>query len=108
MTLAVPASLTDSALLFRALGDENRLRIIDMLSGGEKCVCDLQSDLQIGQSLLSFHLRVLRDAGLVADRRAGRWAFYSIKPEAMATLSRHLGDINDRASALPILGECCG
>lgn len=78
-----------------------------MLADGERCVCDLQSDLQLGQSLLSFHLRVLRDAGLVADRRAGRWAFYSLRPEAVATITELLGTLHDRARTLPVLGDPC-
>ncbi len=108
MATAIAPALTASAQLFRALGDENRLRIIEMLSAGERCVCDLQSGLELGQSLLSFHLRVLRDAGLVTDRRAGRWAFYSIRPEAMATLTQHLGALQERATTLTVLGDCCG
>jgi ArsR family transcriptional regulator len=95
-------------LLFRALGDETRLRILDLLTEGERCVCDLQSDLQLGQSLLSFHLRVLREAGLVSDRRSGRWAFYSLKPEALAPVSAHLTDLQERhAAQLPVLDSCC-
>jgi ArsR family transcriptional regulator len=95
-------------LLFRALGDETRLRILDLLTEGERCVCDLQSDLQLGQSLLSFHLRVLREAGLVSDRRSGRWAFYSLKPEALAPVAAHLTDLQERhAAQLPVLDSCC-
>jgi ArsR family transcriptional regulator, arsenate/arsenite/antimonite-responsive transcriptional repressor len=95
-------------LLFRALGDETRLRILDLLTEGERCVCDLQSDLQLGQSLLSFHLRVLREAGLVSDRRAGRWAFYSLKAEALEPLTEHLTDLHTRATTrLPVVDSCC-
>jgi ArsR family transcriptional regulator, arsenate/arsenite/antimonite-responsive transcriptional repressor len=100
-------TLSDSAQLFRALGDENRLRIIAMLGAGERCVCDLQSDLEIGQSLLSFHLRVLREAGLVSDRRAGRWAFYSLRPEAVASIALYLGTLHERARILPVRDVCC-
>jgi ArsR family transcriptional regulator len=105
--MTTPVVLVPLVPLFRALGDETRLRIVDMLADGERCVCDLQSDLQLGQSLLSFHLRVLRDAGLVADRRAGRWAFYSLRPEAVATITELLGTLHDRARTLPVLGDPC-
>jgi ArsR family transcriptional regulator, arsenate/arsenite/antimonite-responsive transcriptional repressor len=95
-------------LLFRALGDETRLRILDLLTEGERCVCDLQSDLQLGQSLLSFHLRVLREAGLVRDRRAGRWSFYALNTEALDPLSAHLDDLRTRTErALPVADSCC-
>jgi ArsR family transcriptional regulator, arsenate/arsenite/antimonite-responsive transcriptional repressor len=95
-------------LLFRALSDATRLRILDLLTEGERCVCDLQSDLQLGQSLLSFHLRVLREAGLVSDRRAGRWAFYTLRPEALAAATTHLAELQERhAAQLPVLDSCC-
>src|SRR6476661_3397681 len=70
--------------LFHALSDETRLDILEMLRDGEHCVCDLQDGLDAAQSRLSFHLRVLREAGLVADRKEGRWMYYAIVPEALA------------------------
>src|SRR5205807_5531861 len=72
----MPAA-TDLARLtrqFRALSDETRLKIIDLLRRGERCVCELTEALDVAQSLLSFHLRTLKDAGLVTDRREGRWS----------------------------------
>jgi ArsR family transcriptional regulator, arsenate/arsenite/antimonite-responsive transcriptional repressor len=61
-----------------ALSDETRLAILERLRGGEECVCNLTGFLEAGQSRLSFHLKVLRDAGLVRDRRDGRWIHYSL------------------------------
>ncbi len=78
---------------FRALGDARRLRIIEQLRGGEECVCKLTDTLETGQSLLSFHLRILRDAGLVRARREGRWVHYSIDPAALDELERVLGEL---------------
>src|SRR5690348_6314300 len=78
--LASPAQATQ---WFRALADPTRLRIIEMLSHGERCVCELQTALDAGQSLLSFHLRVLKDAGLVTDRREGRWSYYTLNGDAL-------------------------
>lgn len=72
-----------SAVLFHALSDEKRLRILALLAGGELCVCELTEALHLSQSLLSFHLRTLRDAGLVVDRREGRWIHYSLRSEAL-------------------------
>lgn len=78
--------LANAARLFHALSDETRLGILDMLRDGERCVCDLQGELDAAQSRLSFHLKVLRTAGLVTDRKQGRWSYYTIVPEALATV----------------------
>ena len=69
--------------LFHALSDETRLAALEMLRGGERCVCELQDQLDVAQSRLSFHLKVLKDAGLVEDRKEGRWSYYSIAPNAL-------------------------
>ena len=101
-----------AARLFHALSDETRLAVLEMLRGGERCVCDLQTELDAAQSRLSFHLRVLREAGLVTDRREGRWSYYAIVPEALA-------EVHDLAVALLPAGRggrplprsaarCCG
>ena len=66
-----------------ALSDETRLAILERLRGGEECVCNLSGHLGAGQSRLSFHLKVLKDAGLIRDRREGRWIHYSLNPEAL-------------------------
>lgn len=101
---------TRAAQLFHALSDETRLGILDMLRKGERCVCDLQSDLDAAQSRLSFHLKVLRDSGLVTDRKEGRWSYYSISPEALAEL--HDVAVSLQPSKLKILSRptrpCCG
>lgn len=76
-------SLERHAALFHALSDPRRLRILDLLRSGEQCVCDLQAALDCGQSLLSFHLKNLRDAGLVVMRREGRWSHYRLAADAL-------------------------
>jgi len=73
-----------AALRFRALGDETRLRIIEHLVSGERSVSDLMARLDLGQSLMSHHLRILRESGLLTDRRDGRWIHYSIAEPALA------------------------
>src|SRR5215203_405814 len=73
-----------AAMRFRALGDETRLRIIEQLASGERSVSDLMVRLDLGQSLMSHHLRILRESGLVNDRRDGRWIHYSIAEPALA------------------------
>ena len=68
--------------VFHALSDPTRLELIERLAGGEHCVCDLTDALKAGQSRLSFHLKVLKDAGLIRDRREGRWMYYALNEEA--------------------------
>jgi len=72
-----------AVMLFHALSDPTRLEALEMLREGERCVCELQDQLDAAQSRLSFHLKVLRDAGLVQDRKEGRWSYYSIIPNAL-------------------------
>ena len=71
---------------FQALSDEKRIRILQLLAEGERCVCEIMPALELGQSLLSFHLKTLKEAGLVTDRREGRWVHYSLIPEALEEL----------------------
>ena len=75
-----------AARLFHALSDETRLALLDRLQGGEQCVCELMDAMKAAQSRLSFHLKVLKDAGLILDRREGRWMYYSINRDAIEEL----------------------
>ena len=88
---AAPSAAPDLAdaqalALLRALADPIRLRVIEVLAGGERCVCELTADLDLAQSRLSFHLRVLRQAGLISGRQQGRWMYYRLVPEALPGL----------------------
>jgi ArsR family transcriptional regulator, arsenate/arsenite/antimonite-responsive transcriptional repressor len=93
--------------LFRALGDETRLRLLEQLRGGEQCVCDLTDELDASQSRLSFHLKTLKDAGLVSDRREGRWVYYAINPQALTTLERVLGELRAGRTGPRSAARCC-
>jgi len=64
---------------FKALADETRLRILKLLEGGELCVCDLTAALEMTQPNVSFHLGILKSAGLIKDRREGRWSYYDLE-----------------------------
>ena len=70
--------MADTVRVFKALGDETRLRILNLLSRGELCVCDITAVLGVPQSKASRHLAQLRVAGLVTDRREGRWMHYTL------------------------------
>jgi len=87
--MATSAALdTDrAARLFHALSDETRLSILKRLRHGERCVCELTDVLDAAQSRLSFHLRVLKEAGLVVDRREGRWMYYTLNGETLADVA---------------------
>ena len=107
---ATPVTADRAVALFHALSDATRLGILDMLRDGERCVCDLQDGLDAAQSRLSFHLRVLKEAGLVADRREGRWAYYRIVPEAVREVHDLANGLQPATGGLPVYRApaCCG
>jgi len=76
--------------LFKALGDETRLRIVALLSHGELCVCHLEEALSLSQPKVSRHLATLRAAGVVEDRRDGTWVYYRLLPQPDADCERQL------------------
>ena len=75
---------------FAALGDPIRMRVLGLLEDGTRCVCEIQDDVGVAPNLLSYHLKVLREAGLIAGTRRGRWIDYSLVPEAVAALGAAL------------------
>jgi len=109
MSTAVESKLARAAELFHALSDETRLEIMDMLRSGERCVCELTDELDAAQSRLSFHLRVLKDAGLVSDRKDGRWSYYAIVPQALAELHDVSVALQPAAQRRELrkIGRCC-
>ena len=92
---------------FKALSDPLRLRILDRLRGGEHCVCELTDALDAGQSLLSFHLKTLKDAGLVTDRREGRWMHYALVAEALSEIEAFMGSLGTRMRERSWKPVCC-
>jgi ArsR family transcriptional regulator len=103
------ADLDRHVALFHALSDATRLSILEMLRGGERCVCELQDELDAAQSRLSFHLRVLKEAGLITDRRDGRWSYYAIVPAALSEVHDLVVAMQPAKTgrALPQVGSCC-
>jgi ArsR family transcriptional regulator len=98
--------LRRTARLFHALADETRLDILEQLADGERCVCELTDALGTGQSRLSFHLKTLKDAGLVTDRRQGRWIYYALDPATVGDLRAAAGAIGaPTARALRIVAR---
>ena len=84
----------------RFLSDRNRLRILQLLSRRESCVCELIGHLDLPQPLVSYHLRRLREAGLVRSRRKAQWVYYSIEPSAWRRFTRPIRAVCD-ASHFP-------
>ena len=72
----------DLAVICKALGDSNRLQIVQMLADGEKCGCKLLEAFEITQPTLSHHMKILCECGLVEDRKDGKWHHYSLNKKA--------------------------
>ena len=100
------ASFKHAVSLFHALSDETRLSLIDRLKDGEQCVCELTEAMQAGQSRLSFHLKVLKEAGLLLDRREGRWMYYSLNAKAIEELE-DIVDTLKHAAKSSSRTRCC-
>lgn len=104
---SIPPNVGQLARVFHALSDETRLCLVAMLREGERCVCDLTEALASGQSRLSFHLKTLKDAGLVQDRREGRWSYYSLVPGALEGLDAALLELSPRQAVRAVKARCC-
>jgi len=102
---AIPSAR--AARWFHALSDETRLEIVGLLSHGERCVCELQGVLDAAQSRLSFHLKTLKDAGLVTDRREGRWVYYSLNNDAMDEIADFAAAVKPGKHAGSCTRACC-
>src|SRR5215467_5729494 len=78
------------APLFKALADPMRLRLLSLIAcheGGEACVCDLLGEFDVTAPSVSYHLRILREAGLISSERRGTWVYYRVNPAVMARMS---------------------
>ncbi len=100
-------SSADVSRLCHALSDPTRLAILDRLRSGEQCVCHLVDAIGGGQSRLSFHLRTLKDAGLVCDRKDGRWVHYSLSAEAFTILHAFVAGLERCCSSSGKGPSCC-
>lgn len=94
----------DIALLCKALGDTNRLQIVQMLSDGEKCGCKLLEQFQFTQPTLSHHMKLLCDCGLVTARKEGKWSHYSLNRETFRALQDFLAVLTESCEKE---GGCC-
>ena len=92
---------------FRALAEATRLKIIDRLRDGEECVCNLTGPLGTRQSLLSFHLRTLKEAGLVSDRKEGRWVYYTLNLDVLDEMMQALEMLKKPRKGLRLVSPRC-
>ena len=95
------------AAVFKAFGDENRIRILKLLQTGEKCACVLLDDLQITQPTLSHHMKILCDAGVVVGRKEGKWTHYSISTAGVDLAAQYLAQITTLTCTCENK-SCCG
>ncbi len=89
------------AVGFQALSDSLRIKILELLRSQELCVCELCEQLDISQSKLSFHLKTLREAGLVRSRQQGRWIYYSLNLPQIVAIEQYLAEYRRFTSVLP-------
>ena len=83
-----------TAMVFKAFCDENRIRILNLLLGGEKCACRLLEELSISQPTLSHHMKILCDSGIVLGRKEGKWMHYRISVEGVQLAREYLDGLS--------------
>lgn len=96
-----PSLSTKVVASFKALGDPIRVTVLELLRNQELCVCDLCEHIGIAQSKLSFHLKILREAGLIRGRQEGRWIYYSLNLPEIVVLEQYLAEFRRFSPMLP-------
>jgi len=97
----------DVALICKALGDTNRLEIVQMLSDGEKCGCKLLERFEITQPTLSHHMKVLCECGIVNARKEGKWQHYSLNGETLTNFKAFIDSLTCNSCCSDKEGGCC-
>ncbi|MGI6704323.1 MAG: ArsR/SmtB family transcription factor [Clostridia bacterium] len=96
----------DHAKIFKAFCDEKRLRILELLRGGEKCACVLLEQLDLGQSGLSYHMKILVESGIVESRQEGKWTHYKISEKGSTYAIALLKELTTPNTAIEE-NNCC-
>jgi len=96
----------EQAKLFKAFCDEKRLRILELLRGGEKCACVLLEQLDLGQSGLSYHMKILVESGVVESRQEGKWTHYKISKSGSDYTAELLKTLTTPNTVI-IKNNCC-
>ena len=95
------------ARIFKALGDENRVKIVNLLWNGEICACRLLSALSISQPTLSHHMKILCDSGVVEGRKVGTWMYYKVSKKGIAVMQNYLGHLAQASEECLEKTPCC-
>ncbi|MCH5185505.1 MAG: winged helix-turn-helix transcriptional regulator [Oscillospiraceae bacterium] len=88
-------SYAQTARIFKALSDENRVRILEILKSGEKCACKLLEELNVTQPTLSHHMKILCDSGIVDSRKDGKWTYYRISKSGRDNAMRIFAELTE-------------
>ena len=99
--------LGEYAIIFKALGDETRLKILTMLTKGRTCACKILEEFHFTQPTLSYHMKQLTDSGLVSADKDGKWVYYTINKERADLLREFITKVNEIESAADCCGEEC-
>ena len=102
----------EKSLLFKALGDPTRLKIVDMISCGELCACVILEEFEITQPSLSHHMKILCDCGLLHGRKEGKWTYYSLNEKAVRDFKTLFAEVtsckeNCICNEMKCEGDCC-
>ena len=89
----MPSSNKETARVFKAFCDENRLQILELLRSGEKCACKLLEEMSISQPTLSHHMKILCDSGIVVGRKEGKWMHYRISRSGVQIAKNYLNGL---------------
>lgn len=96
-----------NAKIFKALCDPNRLAILELLRSGEKCACVLQEKLDVTQSGLSYHMKILSESGIITSRQEGKWTHYRLSPEGSAYAVQLLRELTTPETEQQAESCCC-
>ena len=102
------SSNKETARVFKAFCDENRLQILELLRSGEKCACKLLEEMSISQPTLSHHMKILCDSGIVTSREEGKWTHYQISRQGSEKAVELLKEITAVTEREDGCGRCCG
>ena len=102
-------SAAEYVLVFKALSDETRLKILKMLSGTELCACKLLEEFNITQPTLSYHMKILTDSELVFSRKDGAWMFYTLNEDKIESMAAFLVNVipAEKPAEKPAKKTCC-
>lgn len=95
------------AMVFKAFCDEKRLRILELLQNDERCVCALNEELNMPQSTLSYHMKILCESGIVEGRQQGKWTHYCVRDEGVQDAMNILKSFSFKAAKRQRSKECC-